>query len=314
MKKKKAFAYFGFFTSLSLGILCAIQTYLLNCTTHETNDIFTRTYDWKNGKVSYKTYGTGHPILLLHNTVVGASSAEWENNVEILSLTHQVFVPDLPGFGFSEKPKMTYTAYQYSLFINDFIKDIVKRSTVVMASSQSADFALMAYLLQPNHFSKMIFISPTGLEQSLPQNQDNKHRILLETPLWGTQAYLQASRKKALRSLLEQQLFFAKEQVPPHLLAVYYNAAHFGQASARFSFAAAESDFLNTNIKEAFTMLNIPFLVAWGEENLENSPAQMEELSTLRPDGEYVLFEKTRMLPHYENSRLFYENIETFLN
>lgn len=313
MKKKKAFACLSIFSGFSLGIWYALQKYLFS-RTKKTDALFTRTYAWKNGTVSYETYGTGRPVVLLHNTVVGASSVEWEKNVDKLSRTYQVFVPDLPGFGFSEKPKMTYTAYQYALFINDFISDVVKRPATVVGSSQSADFALMAYLLQPENFYKMVLISPTGVNESLPNKQDNRQRKLLEMPLLGTHAYLQASGKKAIRSLLENELFFAKEEVPPHLLDAYYTAAHTGGESARFSFASAKSDFLNANVKEAFSLLKIPFLVLWGEGNVTNPWEQMEELSALRPDGEYVLFETTRMLPHYENNPLFYETIQSFIN
>lgn len=55
------------------------------------------------GNVVWRTWGDGPPLVLLHG---GAGSwMHWVRNVETLSRTHQLWVPDLPGMGESDLPR-----------------------------------------------------------------------------------------------------------------------------------------------------------------------------------------------------------------
>lgn len=269
-------------------------------------------YQWKEGTVAYETIGEGRPLLLLHNTCVGASREEWIHNKEAFS-NYQVFLVDLPGFGASEKPKITYTAYQYALFINDFISDVIQRPVSIIASSASADFTLKAYQLNPKNMRKLILISPLGLQQSFASPEDNKQRRLLQLPMIGTGIFLNASSKKAIKKHLENDVFFGKEHVTQECIDSYYYAAHMGGESARFSYASVASHFTNTTVEETFKALKIPFLVVWGEDNLLNPLTHMDTIEAIRPDGQYCQFEKTRLLPHYENSQEFNKIAQSFL-
>lgn len=49
-----------------------------------------------------KRAGKGPPVLLLHG--LGASSYSWRYAIPQLSRRHEVFAPDLPGFGRADKP------------------------------------------------------------------------------------------------------------------------------------------------------------------------------------------------------------------
>lgn len=302
-----------------------------------------RVYQYKNNFVAYQVYGSGRPLLLLHNTEIGASGAEWQNNIESLSRMYQVFVPDLPGFGDSQKPKITYTAYQYALFINDFIENVMQRSAFVVASSTAADFAVMAYALKHENIRKLVLISPTGLPKTtekennkklfchsilgnhffvtadskkankIPSKKENYKRMLYQCPILGTQFFIQAASKKAIKKRLTQDFFFSKELVTKELVQNYYIMAHKGNENARFVFASADTQFLYADIQKVLKEMKIPLCVIWGKENHVNPPEQMEQIEQLKGDGSYILFENTRMLPHYENSTVFNETIHDFL-
>lgn len=272
-----------------------------------------KVYQSKEGTIAYSVYGTGRPLLLLHNTEVGASGTEWQNNIESLSRMYQVFVPDLPGFGNSQKSKITYTAYQYALFINHFIENVIQRSAFVVASSASADFAVMAYALNHNNIRKLVLISPTAFQNAIPTDKENKKRILYQLPLLGTQIFILSASKKAIKKNLTENLFFSKEMVTKQLIENYYTMAHRGNETARFSFASVESQFLYTDIQKTLKEMKIPLCVVWGKQNRCNTYEQMNNIQNIRPHDTYFLFENTRMLPHYENSEVFNESIHSFL-
>lgn len=52
-----------------------------------------------NYELSYRIYGSGKPVLLIHG--YGEDSSIWENQVDTLASFCKVIVPDLPGFGLS---------------------------------------------------------------------------------------------------------------------------------------------------------------------------------------------------------------------
>lgn len=52
-----------------------------------------------HGTVYYRQAGRGSPVLLLHGW--GGSSRYWQTTIQHLSASHQVYAPDLPGYGAS---------------------------------------------------------------------------------------------------------------------------------------------------------------------------------------------------------------------
>ncbi len=102
-QNKKSFIILCCNSSICLYIECSTAHTILHCKQKQnTQQMPQKVYQSKEGTIAYSVYGTGRPLLLLHNTEVGASGTEWQNNIESLSRMYQVFVPDLPGFGNSQ--------------------------------------------------------------------------------------------------------------------------------------------------------------------------------------------------------------------
>lgn len=269
-QNKKRFSLFCAITSVCLCSISAIQHIIFYKANKKNKQECTKKmYPYQYGMVAYQVYGTGRPLLLLHNTEIGASGAEWQNNIESLSRMYQVFVPDLPGFGDSQKPKITYTSYQYALFINYFIENVIQRPASIIASSASADFAIMAYALNSKNIRKLVLISPTGLQNHLPTNKENHKRILLQSPLLGTQFFISATSKKAIKKHLTENIFFSKEIVTKELIENYYIMAHKGNENARFLLPLLNQNSLMQILKKYFKKLKFLF-VLYGEKKTES--------------------------------------------
>ena len=56
--------------------------------------------NWPGGTITYKIYGQGIPVVLLHG--FGEDSSIWERQVAFLQHHCMLIVPDLPGTGNSE--------------------------------------------------------------------------------------------------------------------------------------------------------------------------------------------------------------------
>jgi 2-hydroxy-6-oxonona-2,4-dienedioate hydrolase len=109
------------------------------------------------------TESKGNPVLLIHG--LGGSIESWINNVEIISFHgFQVIALDLPGFGLSDKPQITYSIKYYSKFIAKFIKQlgIGSHSLFIIGSSLGGHIAAEFAINYPSEVSKLILISPAG--------------------------------------------------------------------------------------------------------------------------------------------------------
>ena len=59
-------------------------------------------------------------LMLLHG--IGASSDRWSNVLPALSKYYNLIVPDIIGFGYSDKPTIEYTMDFFVHFFEDFLR------------------------------------------------------------------------------------------------------------------------------------------------------------------------------------------------
>ena len=109
------------------------------------------------------TESKSDPVLLVHG--LGGSIESWINNVEAISdHNFQVIALDLPGFGLSDKPEISYTINYYSNFISKFIRRLRldSRSLSIIGSSLGGHIAAEFAINNPRALSKLVLISPAG--------------------------------------------------------------------------------------------------------------------------------------------------------
>jgi pimeloyl-ACP methyl ester carboxylesterase len=108
------------------------------------------------------TRSNGHPVLLIHG--LGGSIESWINNIYTISSEQlRVIVLDLPGFGFSDKPKINYTPSFYSEFVAKFLNRLEACSyTSIIGCSLGGHIAAEVALNYPGLVSKLVLISPAG--------------------------------------------------------------------------------------------------------------------------------------------------------
>ncbi len=262
-------------------------------------------YTWQYGNVFYKKTGRGRPLLLIHSLAVGAGSLEFMYNIDELSKKYTVYAVDLPGFGLSDKPKITYTAFIYSSFINSFIKDVIKKPSAVAASNGSGMFAVIAAKLYPKNISKLILVSPAGIASKMAKNDDITKRTFLELPVYGTFAYNIAASKKNIKTFLIKEGFYAPHKVSKEICDAFYHAAHATGGDVRYAYASLATNYMNMDIKQYFKAIVQPVFVIWGEENSVNPIKNMDLLEEMKPESEYFIFEETKLFPHMENPEEF---------
>lgn len=148
-------------------------------------------YEWRFGTIRYTKKGYGTPVLLVHDLTVGSSGYEFHKIVNRLSRHYEVYTIDLLGYGLSDKPNMTYTAYLYIQLLTDFVKTVIGKKTDIIVSGDSSSIAIVACHNNPEAFNRLILINPQSLYQLnlIPSKRTKSLKFLIDLPVLGTFFY-----------------------------------------------------------------------------------------------------------------------------
>lgn len=141
---------------------------------------------------------TGTPLLLLHDLTPGSSSFEFSKLQSELSATYETYALNLLGYGSSEKPELTYTNYLYVQLITDFIKNVIKRPAIVIASGMTISAVFMADYAGNAMITRVIGINPPDLSflSQVPSLSTRLQKKLIELPIIGTFLYNKATSRE----------------------------------------------------------------------------------------------------------------------
>ncbi len=272
------------------------------------------TYNWRFGKVNYSKRGKGSPVLLIHDIIPGCSGYEWHKIEKHLAMEHTVYTLDLLGCGSSEKPGMTYTNFVYTQLICDFVKNVIREKTDIIASGFSGSFSIMACRNEENIFNKLILVNPPSISKlnQTPAEKDKFLKFLLEIPVFGTLVYhIVVSRKNIVNSFIED-MFYNPFHIDEDMTDAFYEAAHLGGPYAKAVYSSYASKFMNININNGLKAIDHSILIIEGETET-NGNSIIESYHTSNSAIEHVVIKKSKHFPHIENSEAFMEQVKVFL-
>src|SRR6185295_1266450 len=171
-------------------------------------------YDWKHGRVFYKTSGPANaapPLVFIHGVGAGASSFMWRKNFDELAHDFRVYAIDLLGFGFSDKPAVaSYSADLYVELITDFIREVAGYPANVVASSLGAAYAIRVADEHPELIKGMILNGPAGADALTrrPGMAGAAFYGLLQSPVLGTSFYNVMASERSIRDYARDHLFY----------------------------------------------------------------------------------------------------------
>lgn len=270
-------------------------------------------YVWRFGKIYYTKQGEGDPLLLIHDLTHMSSAYEWHRMATELSKNHTVYTIDLLGCGRSDKPKVTYTNYLYVQMINDFIKDIIKGKTDIIASGSSVSLAVMACHSEPGRFNRLMFINPDSMNQmaKYPKANHKALKYFFEIPVIGTLAYNIASSHYFIKKAFVEDYYADAGALNDNDILAYREAAHLGGVSSKYLYASICSHFININIANAIKKMNHSIYIVGGEKE-ENICNIIDEYVYYNQSIEASLIKNTKHLPQLEKPEEILEMCSIF--
>jgi len=119
-------------------------------------------------KVRYLESGDSKKTLVLVHGL-GASAERWDQVIPLFDDDYRVIVPDLIGFGYSDKPLVDYTPEFFSEFLKKFFVAIEIKRPNLIGSSLGGQVSAEFTASYPQDVEKLILVSPSGaMKQSTP--------------------------------------------------------------------------------------------------------------------------------------------------
>jgi len=114
--------------------------------------------------LSFKQYGQGKPIILLHGFPMNQSV--WNDFVPLLSDAYKVITVDLPGFGKSPLPELPFTIDQIADSLLDWLSSENILGSTVIGHSLGGYVALAMAEKRPELFTGLGLFHSTALADS----------------------------------------------------------------------------------------------------------------------------------------------------
>lgn len=115
-------------------------------------------------KINYIALGKGRPFLILHGW--GSKSNRWQKTGEEISLKgFKVFIPDMPGFGESEKPEIPWDLNDYCEFVDEFIKALNIDKFFLLGHSFGGAVSVKYSLKYPQKVEKLYLVASSCIRK-----------------------------------------------------------------------------------------------------------------------------------------------------
>lgn len=271
------------------------------------------TYDWDGGRVEYTVAGEGYPLLLLHSHNAAASSYEAGRAFSVLRQQYRVFAPDLPGYGRSERRDREYFASTYSRFILDFARDAVGSPCILVAPSVTASQALVAAYEDPEPFSHVVAVSPTGLipGRSTAPAPARALGTIARCPVWGQAMFNVITSRASITHYLQTMVYHDPWLVTHEMVNQAWRAARQPHAlSAPAAFLRGETW---ADAAVAYARLQRPLLLVWGRYDRINPYEASAPLLAMNPHARVAVITNAGAMPHDEQPEEFATVLARFL-
>ncbi len=213
--------------------------------------------------VSWRRYGAGEPLVLIHGG--HGSWLHWVRNIERLAAAHEVWVPDMPGFGASNAlpRETTFSELVDALAVS--VDLAVGPGRVINLAGFSFGAVVAAHLaLRRGSVRKLVLLGPTG--------HGGRRRESSPMVNWR-----RSTAAADMRADLQHNLavLMLHGPVDPLALEIHrYSCVHTRYRSKQTSQSPV--------LPAVLAQLQLPMLMLWGEHDATGVP---EEIGPLYQDG-----------------------------
>lgn len=243
-------------------------------------------------------------VLLIHG--LGGSTNDFRTIVEPLARTRRVLAVDLPGFGYSDRPRQwDYSLSSQAALLCELLDRLDIRRTHVVGHSLGGAVAMRLALDAPDRVERLVLLASA----TLPDMRAGRP-LTLAAKAAGP-ALSGALTHRGLRRRQLATAFHDASKLTDDLLdEVDRRAAMRGNAAVLGRVAKG----ITSESPPDPTAISQPTLILWGESDRWLPPEQGTKLLSLIPNAEMRLIPEAGHMLVEEQPRLVYQAIDGFLS
>lgn len=252
------------------------------------------------GQLSYYSAGPGQgrPLVLIHSINAAPSAYEMKPLFDRYRSERPLLVPDLPGFGFSDRPDIHYTPDVFVKALVEFMRRVVSQPADLVALSLGGEFAARVAIEVPELVNSVTLLSPTGFSTRTIPGGARGLRVhgVISLPGLGQAAYSLLTTKPSIRYFLRRSFV---GPVPEAMVDYAYATTHQpGARHAPLHFLAGQI-FTADAVNQIYARVKQRVLVAYDQDpniNFDLLPAFLKG----RANWQAERIAPTMGVPHWE--------------
>ena len=251
-----------------------------------------------DNKIRYLESGNSKKTLVLVHGL-GASAERWNNVIPCFAENYRVLVPDLIGFGYSDKPLVDYTPDFFSDFLKKFFTATKTERASVVGSSLGGQVSAEFAISHPQDVEKLILASPAGvMENSTPA---------LDAYIMAALYPNELNAKKAFE-LMEG----SGDEIPEEIINGFIERMKL--PNAKLAFMSTILGLKNSKlVSSKLESIIAPTLIIWGVDDpvipIENSKIFISKIQ----DSQLFKMESCGHTPYVQDPHTFSSKVLEFL-
>lgn len=276
--------------------------------------------DSRAGHVSYYVAGDGPPLLLIHSINAAGSAYEVKPIFDRYRESHRVYVPDLPGFGLSDRSPRDYTIRLYVDAIHDMLEaiasDIGQSKIDALALSLSSEFLARTATEAPSRLRTLAMVTPTGFRKGSdrlrgPDESTREMRLLasiVDVPLWRRSLFKGLVTPRVVRYFLRRT--WGSGDIDEDL-AAYDDLTTHQPGAEHAPLAFLSGRLFSGDIRNVYERLELPVWLAHGTRG-DFKDFSEAGWAKQRDNWRVQAFD-SGALPHFELPKAFFAAYDAFL-
>ncbi len=254
-------------------------------------------------------------VILLHGGGLDAAHLSWSPFIQPLGEHFQVIAPDLPGYGQSSKPQVTYSLEFYVHFLHGFLKAQNIKSASLVGISLGGAIALSFALQHPDAVQKLVPVDAYGII-----NRYMLHRLswfYVHSPFNELSYAIYKSRRMTEWVARASGIFYRPERITPELMDDLVEAAQIPDAGRAFrSFQRSEYGWkqVRSDLTSQLHRIQAPTLFIHGEKDMAVPLAAAERAAALVPGARLHIMRDCGHWANREKPEEFLKVLSDFLS
>lgn len=256
----------------------------------------------------YHDIGSGEPLVLLHGGGPGASGwSNYSRNVEALSQGFRLIIPDLVGYGKSDKPALEGPRFAiYAKGILGLLSKIGITKAHVVGNSLGGGTAIKMVLDAPERIGRLVLMGPAGLlAPSTPMPTVGVRQIM---EFYSGEGPTREKLRAFLQTMIYDSSFLTEDLLDDRMVA-----ATQPDLLANPPLGKGGPPPIEALWKENLSGISHETLILWGREDRVNPMDMHLTLLSQLPNAQFTVFTRCGHWVQWEKAKAFNALVAAFV-